>query len=164
MRAYSLEEGERLIGAARHTIEVCASSANPREEAIEKTLKGFDQRHGVFVTIYLYPEHTLRGCIGFIEGIEPIRKLIVMAARAAASEDPRFAQISRSESEHIVIEVSILSEAEKISGECNEIKKQIRVGRDGLIIEYGFYKGLLLPIVAVEEGWNAEEFLENVCI
>ena len=40
----------------------------------------------------------------------------------------------------------------------------IEIGRDGLIVEQGFYKGLLLPQVPVEQGWDKEEFLSNTCM
>ncbi len=40
----------------------------------------------------------------------------------------------------------------------------IEIGKDGLIVEQGFYKGLLLPQVPVEQGWDKEEFLSNTCM
>jgi uncharacterized protein (TIGR00296 family) len=164
MGFYSLEEGEELVRAARNAIELSIISQNLDKEIIEKKLNKFDQKHGVFVTIYHYPTRTLRGCIGFMEGIGPIKRLIVDAAIGAAAEDPRFVPISHLEFEHMIIEVSILSKTERIIGEPQEIKEQVKIGRDGLVIEYGYHKGLLLPIVAVDQRWYPEEFLENVCI
>ena len=164
IKAYSLSEGELLVKAARNAIEIYLTSSNFRREAVENGLSGFERRHGVFVTIYHYPTRTLRGCIGFTEGVKPIRELIVDAAVSAAAEDPRFVPLSPPEFEHITIEVSLLSEPVRITGEPSEIRKKVRVGEDGLMIEYGYNRGLLLPIVAVEEGWGAEEFLDNVCI
>jgi uncharacterized protein (TIGR00296 family) len=38
------------------------------------------------------------------------------------------------------------------------------VGEDGLIVEKGFYKGLLLPQVAIDFGWDEEEFLCQCCV
>jgi uncharacterized protein len=163
-KAYSLSEGELLVRAARNAMELYLTSSNFRREAAEMGLSGFGRRHGVFVTIYHYPTRTLRGCIGFTEGVKPLGKLIVDAAVSAATEDPRFVPLSPPEFGHIVIEVSLLTEPEKISGDPSEIRKQVRIGKDGLMIEYGYNRGLLLPIVAVEEGWGAEEFLDNVCI
>lgn len=164
MKAYSLSEGELLVKAARNAIEIYLTSSNFRREAVEKGLGGFERRHGVFVTIYHYPTRTLRGCIGFTEGVEPIRKLVVDAAIAAATEDPRFVPLSHIELEHVTIEVSVLSEATEIKGGPDRIRDQVAVGKDGLIVSYGYHRGLLLPIVAAEEGWGAEEFLDNVCI
>ncbi len=164
MQAYTLEEGERLVRAARHAIELYISTREFRNEVIENTLTGFEQNHGVFVTIYHYPTRTLRGCIGFTEGIGELKKLLVEAAIAAATEDPRFVEVSHREFEHMTLEVSVLSKSEKIHGSPEEIKKQVRVGRDGLIVEYGYHKGLLLPIVGAEERWSTQQFLDNVCV
>ncbi|MDE1873902.1 MAG: TIGR00296 family protein [Candidatus Micrarchaeota archaeon] len=164
MKAYSLEEGTRLVKAARHAVELYITTKEFRSEAVERTLQGFTQKHGVFVTIYHYPTRTLRGCIGFPEGIGEIKKLIVEAAVAAAAEDPRFVPVSHLEFEHTVLEISVLSKLEKVEGSAEQIKKQVKVGRDGLVIEYGYHKGLLLPIVPVEEHWSVPRFLDEVCI
>ena len=131
---------------------------------IENTLSEFNEKAGVFVTINHYPTMSLRGCIGYPRAIGPVKKLLIDAAIAAATEDPRFIPLSVGELNDVIIEVSILSEPQQIKGTPEEIKKEIKIGRDGLLIEYGYYSGLLLPVVAVEEKWNVEKFLENVCI
>lgn len=164
MQVYSLEEGTRLVKAARHAIELCIGSKEFRNDVVERTLPEFTQKHGIFVTISHYPTRTLRGCIGFPEGVGEMKKLIVEAAVAAAAEDPRFVPISHLEFEHTVIEISILSKMERIHGNAEEIKKQVKIGRDGLVIEYGYHKGLLLPIVPVEERWSVPMFLNQVSV
>lgn len=164
MHAYSLEEGTKLVKAARHAIELYITAKEFRSEAVESTIKEFTQKHGVFVSIYHYPTRTLRGCIGFPEGIGELKKLLVEAAVAASTEDPRFVPVSHLEFEHTVLEVSVLSKPEKIEGNAEQIKKQVKIGRDGLVIEYGYHKGLLLPIVPVEERWSIPRFLDEVCI
>ncbi len=164
MRVYSISEGERLVKAARYAIELYIKSNEFRNDAVERTLSEFTQRHGVFVTIYSYPTKALRGCIGFIEGVSEMKKQLIDASVAAATEDPRFVPISPMELESIVIEVSILSGKERIHGDAEQLKKQIRIGRDGLIISHGYDSGLLLPIVPVEERWNVAQFLDNVCL
>jgi len=164
LKKYTLKEGEKLVKAARNTIELYIKSPRFNKEIIEKSLSEFNENAGVFVTINHYPTMSLRGCIGFPRAIGPLKKLLVDAAIAAATEDPRFIPLTVDELNEVIIEVSILTEPEEIKGDAEEIKKQIKIGRDGLIIEYGYYSGLLLPIVAVEEHWNVEEFLENVCI
>jgi uncharacterized protein (TIGR00296 family) len=40
---------------------------------------------------------------------------------------------------------------------------KIKVGQDGLIVERGIRKGLLLPQVPVDWGWEEEEFLCQCC-
>ncbi|MGC9129494.1 MAG: TIGR00296 family protein [Candidatus Micrarchaeia archaeon] len=164
MKTYTLKEGEKLVKAARNAIELYIKSPRFNKELIEKTISEFVEKAGVFVTINHYPTMSLRGCIGFPRAVGPLKKLLIEAAIAAATEDPRFMPLSVEELNTVIIEVSILTEPQEIKGSPEEIKKEIKIGRDGLIIEYGFYSGLLLPIVAVEEHWDVEEFLENVCI
>ncbi|MGC8675971.1 MAG: TIGR00296 family protein [Candidatus Micrarchaeia archaeon] len=164
MKAYSLEQGKRLVKEARNIIELFLSTPKFDIALAEKRLAQFDQRYGVFVTLYEHQTHALRGCIGFPRAFEQVKKLLPQAAIAAATEDPRFNPLDKRELDSIVIEVSILSEPVRIEGKPEEIPKQIKIGEDGLIIEYGYHSGLLLPIVAVEGQWSSREFLENVCL
>jgi uncharacterized protein, PH0010 family len=164
LKTYTLKEGEKLVKAARNAIELYIKSPRFEKGMIEKTLSEFNEKAGVFVTIDHYPTMSLRGCIGYFKAIGPVKRLLVEAAIAAATEDPRFIPLSVGELNDVVIEVSILSEPQQLKGTPEEIKKEIKIGRDGLLIEYGYYSGLLLPVVAVEEKWNVEKFLENVCI
>jgi uncharacterized protein (TIGR00296 family) len=164
LKTYTLKEGEKLVKAARNAIELYIKSPRFEKSMIEKTLSEFNEKAGVFVTINHYPTMSLRGCIGYFKAIGPVKRLLVEAAIAAATEDPRFIPLSVGELNDVVIEVSILSEPQQLKGTPEEIKKEIKIGRDGLLIEYGYYSGLLLPIVAVEEKWSVEKFLENVCI
>ena len=162
---YTLAEGNRLVKAARYSIELFLRSPNFNRAHVEDAVRGLDAKEGVFVTIEHYPTMELRGCIGFPNPVGPLNSSVVDAAIAAATEDPRFVPVSHMELEDIIIEVSILSKMEPINGSTPEgIKRKIKISRDGLFLEYGYYSGLLLPIVAVQERWNAEEFLENLCL
>ena len=89
----------------------------------------------------------------------------IIEGATSATHDPRFPPLSKDELENIIIEVTILSPPEKIDVENpEEYLKKIQIGRDGLIVEQGFYKGLLLPQVPVEQGWDKEEFLSHTCM
>jgi hypothetical protein len=86
------------------------------------------------------------------------------AAISAAIEDPRFPPVKYTELDSITFEVTVLTPPKKIVvSKPEEYLSKIKVGRDGLIVKYGFYSGLLLPQVPVEYGWNVEEFLEHTC-
>ncbi len=162
---YTLEQGKKLVKAARYSIELFIRSPHFERKHIERTIEEMNAKEGVFVTIEHYPTRELRGCIGFPNPIGPLNSSVVEASIAAATEDPRFVPVSHVELEDIVVEVSVLSKMELVKGSTPEsIKRKIKVGRDGLFLEYGYYSGLLLPIVAVQEHWNTEEFLENVCM
>ncbi len=164
-RPYTIEEGRELVRGARQVIETATLSPRFNKKIIEEQMYRFSQRHGLFVTIEFYPTKALRGCIGFTEPIAPVSHLLVEAALAAAREDPRFVPVTDQELESLVVEVSILTEPQQIKARSSsEIPRQVRIGRDGLLIRYGYSSGLLLPIVAVEEGWDAKTFLDNVCV
>jgi len=110
--------------------------------------------------------YSLRGCIGFVEALAPLKEIVARAAVAAAFSDPRFPPLSKSELERIIFEVTVLTKPEEIIVDDRwELPKLIRIGEDGLLVEYGiFYSGLLLPQVPVEYGWDEETFLAETCI
>ncbi len=163
MEFYKLAEGNELVRAARSAIELYIKNPRFDRKIVEDSISAIKGRHGVFVTIENYPSLSLRGCIGYIEGIKEISKLIVDAALSAAFDDPRFPPLSLAELDNVVIEVSILSEKAELGKTKEERLSKLEIGRHGLIIEYGLYSGLLLPNVAVEEHFGKEEFLEAVC-
>ena len=100
----------------------------------------------------------LRGCIGMTEPHHPLFEAVSMMARAAAREDPRFPPVGPGEVARLRIEISILSSPEPVT-EVSEIE----VGTHGLIVQQGAQRGLLLPQVPVEWGWDRTEFLQNCC-
>ena len=164
MHEYTLEEGERLVQAARRTIELSLRNPHFRRELISKFTSDLKEQDGIFVTLEHYPTKALRGCIGFPRAVAPIGEAVIDAATAAAFEDPRFVSVSHKELDRLLIEVSVLTSPVEIAGPAPVRYKRIKVGRDGLIAKYGLYEGLLLPIVAVEQGWDEKKFLDETCV
>lgn len=159
---YTLEDGIKSIKIARKTIE-----HHLKKEKLPKFTmpEHFKKNSGVFVTLNRYPEHTLRGCIGYPEPIMPLKQALVETAISAATHDPRFPPVSLAELNKIVIEVSILTPPKLIkANKPSDYPGKIKVGRDGLIIEKGLARGLLLPQVAVEWEWDTREFLSQTCV
>jgi len=158
---YSEEEGEFAVRTARETIENYVQ----RERDVSFDFpKSFEVKSGVFVTIDTFPGRELRGCIGYPEPFFPLKEALVKAAQEA-TRDPRFPPLSDRELNDIVIEVSLLTPPEEITvRRPREYLKEIVIGRDGLIARKGMSRGLLLPQVAVDWEWNAEEFLSNTCM
>ena len=111
---------------------------------------------GAFVTLQRHGQ--LRGCIGEINSKEPLTKVIARCARAAALEDPRFRPVRPDELVEIKINISILSLPRP-----SKVEK-IEPGKHGLIVSRGYRRGVLLPQVAVERGWDARLFLEEACV
>ncbi len=112
---------------------------------------------GVFVT--LHESGQLRGCIGLVEGIKPLHQAVAEMAVAAAFQDPRFNPLQPEELDKIDLEISVLSPLKKI-----ESVEEIQVGTHGLFIKKGYNRGLLLPQVATEWGWDREVFLSQTCL
>ena len=159
------EEGAFLVGFARSSIEAALGDGeSPRLEDVSEKLK---TDCGVFVTLNKVsgPTHSLRGCIGFPYPVMPLVDAVSKAAVSAALRDPRFQPVSLEEMGSVAVEVSVLTPPEKIVVESpGEYPDYVRVGRDGLIVDRGSSRGLLLPQVAVDCGWSAEEFLTQCCI
>jgi uncharacterized protein (TIGR00296 family) len=125
--------------------------------------KLFQEKQGVFVTLHTYPDHDLRGCIGIPLPVMTLSDAIVESAQSA-TQDPRFPPLTTSELPRIIIELTVLTKPELIKvKQPKEYLSHIIIGQDGLIVEQGFYKGLLLPQVPVEQGWDTEEFLSYTC-
>lgn len=117
---------------------------------------GLLEEKGAFVTIK--EDHHLRGCIGTLTAKEPLYRTVMEMAVAAAVEDPRFSPMKPSELDQVTIEISVLSPLKRISS-----PDQIQVGVHGLYIVKGCNRGVLLPQVAVEQGWDRNTFLIHTC-
>ncbi|MGA2572606.1 MAG: TIGR00296 family protein [Candidatus Methanomethylicaceae archaeon] len=162
----SLEEGIFLVKLARTAVtkymtdSTVMSPPNPPSKSLLA-------KSGVFVTIEKLKggARTLRGCIGYPLPYMPLVEATVDSAVSAAFNDPRFPPLKPKELEEVVFEVSVLTPPAIVK--TNDPKlypKLIKVGRDGLIIEKDFYKGLLLPQVPTEYGWDEETFLSECCM
>lgn len=114
-------------------------------------------RAGAFVTIKMHGQ--LRGCIGYPDADLPLLEVVERCAVSAARSDPRFPAVRPEECDILAIEISVLGPIEAVV-EISEIE----IGRHGLIAQLGHRRGLLLPQVAVEWGWNLEEFVCHTCL
>jgi AmmeMemoRadiSam system protein A len=112
---------------------------------------------GVFVTVHHGSD--LRGCLGTLDAREPLAAAVVRLAGDVSHNDHRFEPIEAHEIDDIAIDLSVLTPPERVDDPC-----AIVVGRDGLIVEYRSRKGLLLPQVAPEQGWDREAFLAHTCL
>ncbi|GJQ20016.1 MAG: AMMECR1 domain-containing protein [Bacteroidia bacterium] len=147
-------EKRDLLRIARASIEGVLGGERPTMPDASAHLL---ERRGVFVTLRVGKE--LRGCIGYVEPRLPLAQAVAEVACKAAFEDPRFAPLTPEELPSVDIEISVLSPLEAVRDIA-----EIEVGRHGLIIEAGRCKGLLLPNVPVEYGWDREEFLNHTAL
>lgn len=162
----NLDEGTFLVQLARKAVKEylqTGKAINPPADTPEKLF----EHCGVFVTINSLKngEKTLRGCIGYPYPTSPLVEALIDSAISAATRDPRFHPLTLKELSSVVFEVSVLTPPELVKvKKPEEYVSKIKVGEDGLIVEKGFFKGLLLPQVPVEWGWCEEEFLCQCCI
>lgn len=160
------EEGEFLVKLARKTVEEYLRIGKVISVPKDTPAK-LKQRCGVFVTVnkLKHGRKELRGCIGYPHPTTILAEAVIQCAISSATQDPRFFPLSPDELDHIVFEVSVLTPPEPVKVENpKHLPSKIKVGKHGLIVERGFYKGLLLPQVPVECNWNEEEFLSQCCI
>lgn len=115
------------------------------------------EERGAFVTVQVAGE--LRGCIGTFRPMGSLAATVARMAVSAASEDPRFHPLAAADVPGLEVAVSALGPARPLSD-----PRAVAVGREGLIVKRGFHRGTLLPKVAVEHDWNAEEFLKHTCL
>jgi len=159
---FSLKDGELAVSIARRTLE---SHLSGKDIPRFKFPPHFEKKSGVFVTLNTYPRKELRGCIGFPEPTFPLIDAIQDAARSASTRDPRFPPMRKVELSHVTVEVSMLTPPKHLKvKKPTELLELIEVGRDGLIMEKGPFRGLLLPQVPVEQGWDIDTFLSHTCM
>jgi AmmeMemoRadiSam system protein A len=150
---YSDEERRWLLRLAHASIRAAvrgkplAAEPTPNEHLL--------QARGAFVTLHENGE--LRGCIGMMVAAKALDETVREMARAAALEDPRFDVVRVDELDKLQIEISVLSPMVAIAPE------DVVVGRHGLMISYEGRRGVLLPQVAPEWGWDRETFLAQLC-
>ena len=148
------KERKALLGIARRTLEgYIGAGKMPREDVSEAKLSA---PGAAFVT--LTKNARLRGCIGFTDAVAPLYKVVQECAVAAATEDPRFPPVSPQELPSLRIEISVLTPLFPIKPE------EVVVGKHGLLVAQGRMRGLLLPQVPVEWGWDRETFIDQACL
>lgn len=151
----NIDEQRVLLDIARQSIARRLQGENgclpPREE------RRLNHKNGCFVTLKRGQE--LRGCIGNFQSKVPLFKEVAEMAVAAAFSDPRFYPLEAHDLDEISIEISVLSPLRKI-----EDIDEIQVGIHGLYLEKDFFRGVLLPQVAVEHRWDRKTFLNQTCV
>jgi AmmeMemoRadiSam system protein A len=149
---YSDVERRWLLQLAHESIGTAVTARPMRRVEATPHLR---EARGAFTT--LHQNGKLRGCVGMVMALKPLDETICEMARAAALEDTRFSPVTESELASLQIEISVLSPMFEIAPE------DVVVGQHGLMVSYGGRRGLLLPQVALEWGWDRETFLEQTC-
>ncbi|MGE3778129.1 MAG: AmmeMemoRadiSam system radical SAM enzyme, partial [Pirellulaceae bacterium] len=140
---------------------ISAAVANRREVLADATLAGVADRTvmGAFVT--LKRQGRLRACCGSLGRPMPLVEALRQSAVRTALEDHRLPPISVSELPFLDVDVQLLYGFQPVAV-GSERAAAVEVGRHGVQIRRGDSAGLLLPAVAREQGYTAEEFLRQV--
>jgi hypothetical protein len=148
------DDQQRLLRLARRAIE-----ARVHHQPAPAPERGgaLDDPHGAFVTIHCHGD--LRGCLGRLDPDEPLADTVAQLAASVSDSDPRFSPVQPAELGGIEVEISVLTPERAVTSIAD-----IEVGRHGLIVEQGGRRGLLLPQVATEYGWDAETFVSHTCL
>lgn len=151
------DQKRMLLSMARKTLEdVILHNKVPKFDEKDPLL---DQKLGLFVTLRKGPGKDLRGCIGHIFPIKPLREALPELTVASATQDPRFPPVRANELKDITIEISILSPLKRVKD-----WREIQIPGDGVYVKRGFRSGVFLPQVADETGWDRETFMRHLCV
>jgi uncharacterized protein len=150
----SAEDGRRLLLTARRAIAAHLAGERP---APEEPTQSLGAPRGAFVTLRRREGGELRGCVGVMEGQAPLLETVARVAVMAATADGRFDPVTPGELAGLGLEVSVLGPLFQVD------PQEVEVGRHGLLLRSGERHGVLLPQVAVEQGWDRETFLERAC-
>ena len=153
--ALKSKEKKALLEIARKAIRATVLKTDEPPEPREE--KSLNMRNGCFVTIKQDGE--LRGCIGNFQSELPLFKEVAEMAAASASKDPRFYPLQEGDLDTISLEISVLSPLEKIDN-----IEEIVIGKHGIYLEKGYYRGVLLPQVAIDNEWDRDTFLKHTCL
>ena len=149
---YSPEERAMLLQLAHREI---SSVFDGQRLDLTPPTEHLAETRGAFTTLHLNGK--LRGCIGYVIPTQSLYRTVAETAQAAAFDDPRFSAVTADEAANLAIEISVLSPLVPIRPE------DVVVGKHGLVIRKGSRRGLLLPQVPMEWGWDRETFLAQTC-
>ncbi|MGB3113690.1 MAG: AmmeMemoRadiSam system protein B [Candidatus Omnitrophota bacterium] len=151
---FTQEQKDKLLKIARDTMRHYLETGKRLEVDVED--EALKEDMGAFVT--LHEKGKLRGCIGHMVGTQPFYLTVRDMAIASATEDPRFPPVTAGELDDIDIEISALSPMRKID-DYNEIN----IPGQGVMVRMGFRSGVYLPQVAIETGWDRDQFMNSLC-
>lgn len=149
---FSPEERTLLLRLAHQAI---AAALEQREISLAPPTAHLAEPRGAFATLYY--RGNLRGCVGYVFPVTSLYRTVAESARGAAFDDSRFSPVTLDQAPELEVSLSVLSSPEPIQSEA------VEVGHHGLLVSLGAYRGLLLPQVPTQHGWDRVTFLEQTC-
>ena len=159
----NIKEGEYLVRLARNSIAHYLESLLPLTPP-KPDFPELLEKKGVFCTLLKHSGGDLRGCIGIIESDKSLINGVIEAS-CSATQDPRFIPLTIEELDKIVIEITVLSDMQKILVyQPRDYLNEIKIREDGLFIKYKYNSGIFLPQVPVEHEWDLKTYLCEICL
>ena len=152
LNEFSPQERTLLLQLAHQAI---TAALEQREISLTAPTAHLAEPRGAFTTLYY--RGALRGCVGYVFPVASLYRTVAESARGAAFDDSRFAPVTRDQAPELEVSLSILSPPQPVQPE------DVEIGRHGLLVKLGSYRGLLLPQVPVEHGWDRITFMEQTC-
>ena len=149
---FSSDERGLLLRLAHEAI---TSTLEQREISLVPPSPHLAEPRGAFTSLYYRGD--LRGCVGYVFPVTSLYRTVVESARGAAFDDSRFSPVTRDQAPELRVSLSVLSPLQPV------LPEQVEIGRHGLLVSLGYCRGLLLPQVPVEHGWDRIAFLEQTC-
>ncbi|MGA3029708.1 MAG: AmmeMemoRadiSam system protein A [Candidatus Limnocylindrales bacterium] len=156
MKQLDASDRRQLLAVARRAIGTAVCRTVPVDQVETPLSPDLTAPAAAFVTIHEHGE--LRGCIGLMRFDVPLWLNVREAAVAAALDDPRFLPVDESELPALELEVSVLEPPMELRDPAGFV-----AGRHGIVVERGAHRALLLPQVAIEQGWDERAMLAAVC-
>lgn len=154
------EDAARLLDSADAAILEGLAGRSPEIIPLQELPDAFRRALGSFVTLHVDDE--LNGCIGNVEGLEPLGHAVPRLAWSAAFADPRLPGLQPSERDRLTIEISLLSPLSALAADSYPaLVASIRPGTDGLVVQVGRRQGVFLPSVWTQLP-EADAFVEQL--
>lgn len=150
------ESQRKLMELSRQALEDFVRGIEREREQIDDPYLQ-SREYGAFVS--LHKKEELRGCIGNCAPKARLFETVTEMTQAAASRDPRVKPVAKKELAEIRIDITVLSPLEPL-----EDPLTLEIGKHGLYIASGEKRGVLLPQVATQYGWDIKTFLEQTCL
>lgn len=152
------EDGAFLISLARSSLKAHFTGA--KVTIPKKKKKLMKETPGVFIVLRSYPGYLPRGESGYLPDVMPLEKAIQEVSIAAATRDSLISPVRRNELKKIILELSLITDLELLKKDYLE---EIKLGKHGIMARNNF-KGIILPQVAMDMGWNNKAMLSHACM
>lgn len=159
--------GPALVGLARASLRTELEESMDLRESLRALppppSSDLDGLRGAFVTLLrtdpaeIRTKGELRGCVGQVDPVYPLPQAVIVSAVKAALADTRFPPVTPQELSRIRVEVSVLTPPRPVAA-----WRDIRLGRDGIVLKKDGYRAVFLPEVPGEWGWNLEQTLSQL--